>query len=159
MNLQLQLAIEMLLDSGRTLESIRRTTETAAIRASLRNSNWAIGRAAILLGMHRNTLARRIRELHIELPPRKPPQPSPAEVSRECSRCSHTRSEHCTGGVIHPWREMSQGGAKAFIGCEYSHCNQVLCACVEFIPPGTAIPPLGTFLEIPYSFANLSPYA
>jgi len=67
-----------------------------------------------------------------------------------CNRCKCPFSHHCIGGVTHPWREKD-GGAKGHIGCEYKHCENPMCSCVEFVPPGIKIPRLGVFINSPYA--------
>lgn len=60
MHEQLGHLVEEMLNKGILYEDVRREIEKHFIRRALKQSNGSVGRAAELLGVHRNTLSRKI---------------------------------------------------------------------------------------------------
>jgi DNA-binding NtrC family response regulator len=63
---QLEKLVQDLLDKGILYEDARREFEKVFIAKALQRSKGNVGDAAELLGMHRNTLARKITEYRIK---------------------------------------------------------------------------------------------
>jgi DNA-binding NtrC family response regulator len=63
---QLEKLVQDLLDKGILYEDARRELEKVFIAKALQRSKGNVGDAAELLGMHRNTIARKITEYRIK---------------------------------------------------------------------------------------------
>ena len=63
---QLEKLVQDLLDKGILYEDARREFEKVFIAKALQRSKGNVGDAAELLGMHRNTIARKITEYRIK---------------------------------------------------------------------------------------------
>jgi DNA-binding NtrC family response regulator len=63
---QLETLVQELLDKGVLYDEARREFEKMFISRALQRSKGSVGDAAELLGMHRNTIARKITEYRIK---------------------------------------------------------------------------------------------
>jgi DNA-binding NtrC family response regulator len=63
---QLEKLVQDLLDKGVLYDDARREFEKLFIARALQRSDGSVGNAAELLGMHRNTIARKILEYKIK---------------------------------------------------------------------------------------------
>ena len=79
----LEVVVESMLNDGLSLENIRRATDTITIRKVLEQRQWQVCKAALRLGIHRNTLTREIHRLHIEQPPKSISQRKIRKTIRE----------------------------------------------------------------------------
>jgi DNA-binding NtrC family response regulator len=62
---QLDSLVQQMLDRGVRYEDARREFEKVFITRALQRSKGSVGEAAELLGIHRNTVARKMAEYHI----------------------------------------------------------------------------------------------
>jgi DNA-binding NtrC family response regulator len=62
---QLDSLVQQMLDRGVRYEDARREFEKVFITRALQRSKGSVGEAAELLGIHRNTVARKMAESHI----------------------------------------------------------------------------------------------
>ena len=62
----LERLVSEMLDKGVQYEDVRRELEKLAITRALQRSKGSVGEAAELLGVHRNTVARKIAEYRIK---------------------------------------------------------------------------------------------
>jgi DNA-binding NtrC family response regulator len=65
---QLEQLIQEMLDKGILYEEARREFEKLFITRALQRSKGSVGEAATLLGLHRNTVARKMAEYRIKRP-------------------------------------------------------------------------------------------
>jgi DNA-binding NtrC family response regulator len=63
---QLEKLVQDLLDKGILYDDARREFEKVFIAKALQRSKGNVGDAAVLLGMHRNTIARKITQYRIK---------------------------------------------------------------------------------------------
>jgi DNA-binding NtrC family response regulator len=63
---QLERLIQEMLDKGILYDDARREFEKMFIARALQRSNGSVGDAAELLGLHRNTVARKVTEYRIK---------------------------------------------------------------------------------------------
>ena len=63
---QLEKLVQEMLDKGVLYDDARREFEKLFIARALQRSNGSLGEAAELLGLHRNTVARKIAEYRIK---------------------------------------------------------------------------------------------
>ena len=62
----LERLVSEMLDKGVQYEDVRREFEKLSITRALQRSKGSVGEAAELLGLHRNTIARKIAEYRIK---------------------------------------------------------------------------------------------
>ncbi len=79
---QLDSLVQQMLDRGVRYEDARREFEKVFITRALQRSNGCLGDAAELLGIHRNTVTRKMAEYKIK---RAPAEPQPAAQAPEAS--------------------------------------------------------------------------
>jgi DNA-binding NtrC family response regulator len=65
---RLKRLVEEMLEKGIDYDDAREALERQFITSALRRSNGSQGRAANLLGMHRNTLSRKVSEYNLKRP-------------------------------------------------------------------------------------------
>ena len=65
---RLKRLVEEMLENGIDYDDAREALERQFITSALRRSNGSRGRAANLLGMHRNTLSRKVSEYNLKRP-------------------------------------------------------------------------------------------
>ena len=65
---RLKRLVEEMLEKGIDYDDAREALERQFIPSALRRSNGSRGRAANLLGMHRNTLSRKVSEYNLKRP-------------------------------------------------------------------------------------------
>jgi DNA-binding NtrC family response regulator len=63
---QLESLVQLMIDRGVRYEDARREFEKVFITRALQRSNGCVGDAADLLGIHRNTVARKMSEYRIK---------------------------------------------------------------------------------------------
>jgi DNA-binding NtrC family response regulator len=88
---QLERLVQELLEKGVLYDDARREFEKMFIARALQRSKGNVGDAAELLGMHRNTIARKISEYRIK---RVSWKPNAGRSSRAIGRCAPRCSRH-----------------------------------------------------------------